>query len=150
MFFFRNRLASKHKKSTAIQKHTAQHRTWRHFQNKVDLLGFFSFKEKLTQQIFPPLAFQPHVPAEASTHLARCSVTARKITASLSNGNGGTGTSSPGTEDSWNTYVAKEDHRKDSREPWIPHTSQVFPQPPLQTASTGKGRHCPTTCKTYH
>lgn len=94
-FFFKTRLASKHEKSTATQKHTAQHRTWRHFWNKIDLLGlffFFCFKGKLTQQIFPLLAFQPHVPAEVSAHLACCSATARKITASLNNGRGGRGT----------------------------------------------------------
>lgn len=39
---------------------------------------FFSFKEKLTQQIFLLLAFQPHALAEASTHLAHCSVTAER------------------------------------------------------------------------
>lgn len=88
---------------------------------------FFSFKEKLTPQIFPLLASQPHVPAETSTHLACCSVTARKITASLNNGNGVTETSSPGTKHSWNTYMAKKDHIKDLCEPWIHHTSQVFP-----------------------
>lgn len=143
-FFFKTRLASKHEKSTTVQKHTAQLRTWKHFQNQTDLWGgfflFFCFKGKLTQQIFPLLAFQPHIPAEVRTHLARCSATARKITALLNNGRGGTG---PSTEHFWNTYMAD-----DLCETWILHTSQVFLQCSFRTASTGKQIQCPAAHKT--